>query len=187
MANQESPRQEMTFMGHTITLNEEYWTFKVTGPEFDDAKYEVAFKSLESAKTEIAKRVEETNKAKAQNINVNIIVIDEHCNRTEVDRINRTTSNIHGVQGRFVYPNNGSVRDMLARRSQLMRDLKAIESKLEPLQIRVSRGYGRIKAEDYPSVVENLQQEHQRKLTKAKELDTPPPLKVVESAPDKAS
>lgn len=180
-------RQEMTFKGHTITLSEEYWTFKVVGPEFDDAKYEVAFKSLDAAKAEIVKRVEETNKAKAQNINVNIIVIDENCNRTEVDRINRTTSNIHGVQGRFVYPNNGSVRDMLARRSQLMRDLKAIESKLEPLQIRVSRGYGRITAEAYPGIVEALQQEHQRKLAKARELDTPPALKVVETEKDKSA
>lgn len=172
-------RQEMTFKGHTITLNEEYWTFKVVGPEFDDAKYEVAFKSLDAAKTEIAHRIEESNKIKAQTINVNIIVIDENCNRTEVDRINRSTSNIQGVKGRFVYPNNKAVRDALARRSQLMRDLKAVESKLEPLQIRVSRGYGRITAEHYPAVVEALQQEHERKLVKAKELETPPTLTVI--------
>lgn len=180
-------RQEMTFKGHTITLSEEYWTFKVVGPEFDDAKYEVAFKSLDAAKTEITKRIEESSKIKAQTINVGIIVVDEDCRRVEVDRVNRTSSNIHGVTGRFVYPNTSAVRDMLARRSQLIRDLKAIEKKLEAVQIRVSRGYGRITAEAYPGVVEALQQEHQRALAKAKELETPPPLKVVEPNSNKTA
>lgn len=167
-----------TFMGHTVTLTAN-WKFTVKGPEFDAARYEVAFQSYEAAVEEIKKRVDTTAKIKAQNIHIDVQVVDAKGAVHKLDRINRTTGDVVGPQGRYVYPNHPWVTTQLTKKTQLEEQLREVTKLLEEIAITTHRSYGRIAAEDYVGSVHTFQKEYDKAAEKVGQLATDPPTLVL--------
>lgn len=165
---------ERTFMGHTVTLAAN-WKFTVKGPEFDQARYEVAFQSYEAAIEEIKKRVDTTAKIKAQNIRIDIQVVDANGIVHTLDRINRTTGDLVGPDTRYVYPDHPWVIAQLQKKHTLEEQLKETSKLLEEVAISTHRSYNRIAAEDYVTFVHTLQKEYDKVALKVGELATPSP------------
>lgn len=165
---------ERTFMGHTITLAQN-WKFTVKGPEFDQARYEVAFQSFEAAMEEIKKRVDTTQKIKAQNIHIDVQVVDAKGKVHKLDRINRNTGDLIGPDTRYVYPDHPWVIAQLQKKTQLEGQLREVNDQLEQVAISTHRSYGKIAAEEYVGYINNFHKEYDKVAAKVGELATPVP------------
>jgi hypothetical protein len=162
------PTNTRQFMNHTITLNDN-WSFSVTGPEFDDERYSITFKSLEAAQQEITHRVEQTTKVAAQNATLNVRALTEKGLAIDITRINRQSSRCH-PDGRHLYPNVPWVRESLARLASLKSERDEIEKRLAQVQVENERAYGRIDADRYPQIVLKTQQAFAEAKRKAEEI-----------------
>jgi hypothetical protein len=154
------------YAGHTITLDHN-WFFEVSGPEFDQSKYSIKFKSLQDARDEIDKRKTDTSKIEAKKVSIHLIVLDEHGERCVIERINRTTSEVSGVTTDLFYPNVEWIREALSRRRKLQSEIATISDTLKKFQVSKSMGYGRIDTENYALRVEKLRNEFQEKTREA--------------------
>jgi hypothetical protein len=162
------------YINHKIELNPRSWEFTVSGPEFDDLKYKMSFKSYQAAREEIEKRVSETNKMAAKNISFSLSVLDANGSNVVVSRINRTTSELSGLTTKQFYPNVSWVREALQKRKALASELKNIENALRPVEMINTLGWGgRIEADSYGRVVEKLNAEFTEKTKIANEAATP--------------
>lgn len=174
MTTTTEPRE---FMGHTITLNEQ-WCFNVSGPEFDDSRYKIAFNSYNDAIGEIDKRVTEAAKLAAQNVTLNIQVITEKGLLMDVNRINRTSGNINGVEGNKVYPYVPWIMTAVDQRNKARQLIRDIDAKLDKFGISTNRSYGRMDVNVYPASINRLNEEYTAKLEAAKKEGST--LKVVQ-------
>lgn len=168
-----------TYMGHTISLMEN-WNFKVTGPEFDDHKYSIAFACFEEAKTEIEKRMAASAAIAAKNIRLSAKVIDFNGNLVEITGINRRDGKAKGVEGERFFPNVPWVAEAVARINRLRDEVRSIDEKLSVLTIRRSRGVGYIEPADYAKQIRRLEEDI--KLMEDKARDMAAPIAVAESA-----
>jgi hypothetical protein len=155
-------------MGHIITINAN-WTFSVTGPEFDDERYSITFKSLEAAQKEIDARREQTIRVNAASVTLKTLALDENGERIEITRINRTSGKIL-PDGQYLYPYVPWVLDALARCKVLRAEIKELSNNLYEVAVTNGRTYGRIDADRYPDVVTKTQQAFTEAKTKAEEI-----------------
>ena len=165
---------ERTFMGHTVSLAQN-WKFTVKGPEFDAARYEVAFQSYEAAIEEVKKRVDTTQKIKAQNIHIDVQVVDAKGNLHKLDRINRNTGDLVGPDTRYVYPDHPWVIAQLQKKALLEGQLREVNDHLEQVAITTHRSYGKIAAEDYVGFINTFHKEYDKVAEKVGQLATPTP------------
>lgn len=178
--NSELQPQVKTHRHHTITLEQD-WQFSVSGPEFDESKYSVRFKSYEAAIAEINKRVEDSERLAAKNVKLDARVSDKNGNIVSITRINRQNGELHGVNA-DVYPAVLWVREALREYSELQKRMLELRQRLVKLEISKSRGYGRIDADDYARVVTQFQRELEEKQQLAREMEKPKEVETSDSA-----
>lgn len=164
----DQPTNERKFGEHTITL-EPNWKFSVKGPEFDASRYEMTFQSLEAATSEISKRVEAAKKLAAQNVKLDITVLDETGQKQNITKINRTNGEV-GVSGRYMYPNVPWVQAALVQLTQLKAQTKQLDALLSDLKIQTNWSYGRIAADEYVEKVNRLIKDYDTKKAEAEKL-----------------
>lgn len=140
-----------TYMRHTVELQPD-WTFKAIGPEFDETRYAITFKSFTDACTEIEKRVSDSNKIAASKIQLDILALDDTGNLVKITKINRREGDIECD----IYPNVQRVRHALAERNRLVAALKEQNDFLNTVKVKKSRCYRRIEVESYPFHVKEL-------------------------------
>jgi len=179
MSDQQPDPNTKPYRGHQIRLQSD-WTFRVTGPEFDESKYNITFSSLRTAREEIEKRVADAERIAAKNLTFSAVVYDELGNREEITRINRQSGNLAGatsagsIETKYVYPRVDWIVESLRRRRQIQKELDQIDTALRDVRISVSRAFsGRISADEYPNKILAFQRELNEATEKAKKLTTP--------------
>lgn len=160
------------YHNHKIHLNEQNWEFTVTGPEFDNQEYCIAFDSYKAARVEIDKRVSDTTRLKARNIKLNLILLDEKGETVNVTRINRRTGEID-CDTRYLYPNVPWVREALRRWELGRAEARQIEDSVRSLRIERSRSYSHIDTDHYERYIEDLHKSVAEKTKLATEREIP--------------
>jgi hypothetical protein len=171
--SQETPQETLnvrTYSNHKITL-ESNWEFTVTGPEFDDERYAIMFKSYFAAREEIDKRVADKVALESKNLKFSLTVLDLKGTRIETTSINRRTGALNGVTTKRFFPNVPWIAASLIRLNTLHEEIKQIENALVNLTMETSRSYGRIDAESYGRRILQLKETYNEKLTLAKERE----------------
>jgi len=169
----------LRYNSHLISLKSN-WEFAVTGPEFDDAKYVISFKSLTDAKSEIDKRVSETQKLAAKNVSFSALVLDANGTPKRIEKIDRRTSEVLNIETRSFYPNIEWIKEALQRRTQLVSTIKTIDDALKDFQLSKTVGYGRIDAENYAQKVQSLKNDLKEKTAQAQQYKKIEPVPQVQ-------
>ena len=115
--------------------------------------------------------VEDAIKARAKNVVLDEIVLNESGERIRITAINRQTGQIKEVNDKYIYPNLTWVADALKRMNHLNTEAKELYNLLSSLQISSQRVHGRISTDDYGLRVDRLRQTINEKLELAKQND----------------
>lgn len=160
--------------GHKIILQNN-WQFTVEGPEFENERYTINFKSLEAAIEEINKRSDVSAAIEARNLKISERVIGEDGKVYNIDRIDRRTCNLRGVPEttKYVYPNTLWISLALNEIVKLRTRIKEIDEQLYKVRISNSRGFGSIDADDYARKLEALKKDISEAAIVANEMSKP--------------
>lgn len=161
-----------TYRGHTIEFHPPDLRFHVLGPEFKSKS--LSFPSFDEARAKVDIEVDSTERVRAKNIKFSETILTEDGERQEITAIDRRDAILKGVSGKYVYPNLDVVASVLARKSELQKELNKLNRFLETIHIATVRGYSRIDPEDYPKKIKALQTEINEKTELAR--TTPDPL-----------
>lgn len=146
------------------------WRFKVSGPLF--AKQET-FDSMAQAKSAINARREADAKQKKAAITMAIVCLDDKGEIVTVKGIHAGQSQLLGVgDARSVYPNVPFLKDALVRRTRLQAELVTLNNLLGPYAVHVSRGYGRIRPDEYERYVSVFERDFSTAKTKAEQRES---------------
>jgi hypothetical protein len=153
------------YQGHTITLTADY-TFAVSGPLLD-----AQFSAFAAAKAAIEEAIIIDAKAKRRAANNIIPMLDDTGNAVTVKGIHAGTGKLLGApDGETVlYPRVPWVAEVLKAREALRQQAAELSRKVNGLDIRVSRAYGRQTLAKYDEIIARLDQEVAEKTALASE------------------
>lgn len=168
------PDNTKEYMGHTITLTDN-WKFTVEGPEFDKTalRYKVTFESYEAACEEIKTRINDTSRVETLNLRLDVQVVDEKGSIIRLERINRSSGKVAGVDTRYVYPNFSWIRLAVTKLNTLRKEVEEIDKRLNVVRMDTHRSYSRISANGYAAAMSSFLKEYEEKVKKAEEASAP--------------
>src|SRR5262245_6303683 len=165
------------YRGHRIHLTGDM-KFQATGPLFDAHASHgghgvETFDSFEKAKEKIDRLHDMQRKQEMETLE--LPVIDHKGRRGKIRSIHMgqgkllLTKELKDTEG-DLYPDVPWVHAELAEREVLQNKIRELNSRLTPLAISKSRGYGRVRPERYDKLFDELKAEHAHKLAYALKL-----------------
>lgn len=155
------------YRGHKIELTQDF-VFLVSGPLFDPSSTH-AVASMHEAKSKIDDATAAEEKQKKTAVTLALPAIKGDGSPFMIRGINSNSSRILGTEERSeLFAPAIWIAKMLVERKQLTARLREIQSALRPVTISTRRGYGHLKAADYPGEIAELQKEYDAAVAAAK-------------------